>query len=107
MKSVTIVWWFWTPKPLPLKEACKRLGRRWFEHDSDCKRDSISGPLTQSARARIFRYGVSGFVVNLSVEAESNTDLEAKIAEAKKKLLGEVLPLLDAREIRETEPEET
>ena len=46
-------------------------------------------------------------MVNLTVEAESNTDLEVKIAEAKKKLLSEVLPLLDAREIRETKPEET
>jgi len=106
MKSVTLAWWFETPKPLPLKEACKRLGRRWFEHDSDCKRDSISGPLTQSARARIFRYGVTGFLFNLTVEVERDTDLEAMVAEAREKLFHDVLPLLGAQGIMESTPEE-
>jgi len=110
MKSVTLAWWFETPKPLPLKkvqEALKPLGISWIERDCEWAPDSINGPLTQNAWARIFKIGLRGFVVNLTVEAESNTDLEAKIAEAKKKLLSEVLPLLDAREIGETKPEET
>ena len=106
MKSTTLAWWFSTSTPLPLKEACKRLGRRWFEHDSDCKRDSISGPLTQSARARIFKFGPRGFLVNLTVEVERDTDLEAMVAEAKEKLFRDVLPLLGAQEISESTPEE-
>ncbi len=110
MKSVTIAWWFWTPKPLGLtemQEALKPLGISWIERDCEWAPDSINGALTQNAWARIFQFGVRGFVVNLTVEAESNTEFEAKIAEAKKKLLGEVLPLLDAREIRKTKPEES
>ncbi len=109
MKSVTLAWWFETPKPFPLvevQEAVKPLGLSWIERDCEWS-DSINGRLTQNAWARIFRFGVSGFVVNLTVEAESDTDLDTKIAEAKKKLLGEVLPLLGARQIRETKPEET
>jgi hypothetical protein len=105
MKSVTLAWWFETPKPLTLnkvQEALKPLGISWIERDCEWAPDSINGPLTQNASSRIFQFGVSGFVVNLTVEAESNTELEAK-----KKLLGEVLPLLDAREIEETKPEET
>lgn len=110
MKSVTLAWWFWAPKPLTfrkMQEALKPLGISWIERDCEWAPDSINGSLTQNAWARIFKFGLRGFVVNLTVEAESNTDLEAKIAEAKKKLLSEVLPLLDAREIRETKPEET
>ncbi len=110
MKSVTLAWWFETPKPLALKKmqkALKRLGISWIERDCAWAPDSINGPLTQNAWARVFSFGVSGFVVNLTVEAESDTDLNAKIEEAKKKLLGEVFPLLGAREIKETKPEET
>ena len=110
MKSVTLAWWFETPKPLTLgkmQEELEALGISWIERDCEWAPDSINGPLTQNAWARIFKFGLRGFVVNLTVEAESNTDLEAKIAEAKKRLLGEVLPLLDARKIRETKPEET
>ncbi len=110
MKSVTLAWWFETPKPLGLREmqeALKPLGISWIERDCEWAPDSINGPLTQNAWARIFEIGLRGFVVNLTVEAESNTEFEAKIAEAKKKPLGDVLPLLDARKIRETKPEET
>ncbi len=110
MKSVTLAWWFWTPKPLALEkmlEALQSLGLDWIERDCEWAPDSINGSLTKNAWVRIFRFGVSGFVANLTVEAESDTDLDAKIAEAKKKLLGEVLPLFGAREIRETKPEET
>lgn len=110
MKSVTLAWWFKTPKPLALKKvqkALKPLGISWIERDCAWAPDSINGPLTQNAWARIFKFGLDGFVVNLTVEAESDTDLEATIAEAKKRLLGEVLPLLGAREIKETKPEET
>ena len=110
MKSVTLAWWFETPKPLTLRKVQKTLealGISWIERDCEWAPDSINGPLTQNAWARIFKIGLDGFVVNLTVEAESDTDLEAKIAGAKKKLLGEVLPLLGAREIKETEPEET
>lgn len=105
MKSVTLAWWFWAPKPLTfrkMQEALKPLGISWIERDCEWAPDSINGPLTQNAWARIFKFCLRGFVVNLTVEAESNTDLEAKT-----KLLSEVLPLLDAREIRETKPEET
>lgn len=107
---MTLAWWFETPKPFPLvemQEALKSLGISWIERDCEWAPDSINGPLTQNAWARIFEIGVSGFVVNLTVEAESDIDLDAKVAEAKKKLLGEVLPLLGARGILETKPEET
>ncbi len=110
MKSVTLAWWFETPKPLALRKmqkALKTLGLGWIERDCEWAPDSINGRLTQNAWARIFKFGLRGFVVNLIVEAESDTDLDAKIAEAKKKLLGEVLPLLGARGILETKPEET
>ncbi len=109
MKQVTLAWWFETPKPLTLtrvRKALAPLGITWTEHDCEWKSDSISGALTKSARARIFEIGLQGFVVNLTIEAQQDPDLEAKVAEAKEKLLGEVLPLLDAREITESEPEE-
>lgn len=92
---------------MPLTQALKRLGTKWTEHDSDYKRDSISGSITKSARARIFEIGLDGFRVNLTVEVENDADLEAMVAEAKKKLFRDVLPLLDAREIKESSPEET
>lgn len=106
MKSTTLAWFFTTSTPLPLTEAHKRLGGRWFKHDSDYKRDSISAPLTQSARARIFQVGLRGFLVNLTVEVERDTDLEAMVAEAKETLFRDVLPLLGAQEIMESTPEE-
>ncbi len=106
MKCTTVAWWFTTSKPLPLEEAYKRLGRSWYVHDSDCKRDSISGPITRSARARIFQYGPRGFVVNLTVEVERDTDLKAMVTEAKEKLFRDVLPLLGAQGIMESTPEE-
>ncbi len=106
MKQVTLAWWFETPTPLTLKKALKRLGRTWVERDCEWQHDSISGPLTKNAWARIFEIGLNGFVVNLTVEAEQDADLEAMVAEAKEKLFHDVLPLLDAREIEETGPEE-
>jgi hypothetical protein len=92
---------------MPLTQALKRLGTRWTKHDSEYKRDSISGPLTKSAWARIFEIGLTGFRVNLTVQVERDADLEAMVAKAKKKLFRDVLPLLDAREIEESSPEET
>ncbi len=110
MKSVTLAWWFETPKPVTLKKvqkALKPLGTSWIERDCEWQHDSIIGRLTENVSARIFEIGLTGFVVNLTVEVERDGEMEAKIEEAKKKLLGEVLPLLEAREIEECEPEET
>lgn len=107
MKHTTLAWWFTTPTPLPLSRALKRLGTTWTMHDSEYKRDSISGPLTKNARARIFEIGLDGFRVNLTVRVERAADLKAMVAEAKEKLFRDVLPLLGAREIEESSPEET
>ena len=106
MKSTTLAWFFTTPRPLTLTKARKRLGTRWTMHDSDYKRDSISAPLTKGAQARIFEIGLDGFRVNLTVEAENDADLEARVAKAKEKLFRHVLPAFDAREIEESSPEE-
>ncbi len=106
MNSKTVAWVFSTPAPLPLEEALRRAGATWSAHDSDFRRDSISGPLGRNARARVFKYGLCGFVVNLTVDVEQEHELDAALREATDKLLGEVLPLFEAQEILETEPEE-
>jgi hypothetical protein len=91
---------------LPLSDALERLGAEWTERDCEYERDSISGPITKSARARIFEIGLDGFRVNLTVKVKHDADLEAGVAEAKAKLFRDVLPLFDAREIEESSPEE-
>ncbi len=106
MKSKTVAWVFSTPAPLPLEEALRRVGAAWTAHDSDSRRDSISGPLGKNARARVFMYGLRCFVVNLTVEAKQERELAAALRKATDKLFGEVLPLFKAQEILETEPEE-
>lgn len=106
MKSKTVAWAFSTSTPLPLEEALRRVGPAWTAYDSDCRRDSVSGPLGRNARAGIFKCGPAGFVVNLTVEVEQAQELDDALREAIGKLLGEVLPLFEAREILETMPEE-
>lgn len=109
MKSTTRAWMFETPEPLTLTQVIKRLGGRtkWIERDCAYSYDSIMGRITENASARIFEIGYNGFVLNLTVEVERDTDLDAMVAEAKEKLFRDVLPLLNAREIEECEPEQT
>ncbi len=105
MKEITLAWQFCTPTQLSLDQAHKKLGRRWTRHDSDYRADSISGPITKTAWARVFEIGPKRFVVHLTVEAEGDSDSEALVAEAKGKLFRDVLALLGAREIVPTEAE--
>jgi hypothetical protein len=105
MKQTILAWRFRSSTPLSLTQALKRLGRTWTKHDSDYRLDSISGPITKRARACVFKVGLTGFIVHLTVETEHDSDFEAAVTQAKEKLLSDVLPLLDAREIKESSPE--
>ncbi len=109
MKCTTLAWLFKIPKPLSFTEVIKRLGgeTEWIERDCEYSYDSISGAIMKNAWARIFKIALNLFLVNLTIEVERDTDLEVMIEEAKEKLFRDVLPLLDAREIKECEPEET
>jgi len=105
MKDATFAWRFQTAAPLSLKQVKERLGKTWTVHDSDYRLDSMSGPITKAAWARIFEIGISQFIIHLTVEAEQDTDLDALVVEAKDKLFRDVLQFLDAREIEESVPE--
>ena len=75
----------------------------WLVFDSDSKQDSIGGRLTPTATARIYRYGVEYYIVNVRVTAEQ-AELAARVDEANKCLLEDMLPLLAARDIKACEP---
>jgi hypothetical protein len=102
MKQTVLAWRFRSPAPLPLTQALKRLGRTWEKNDSDYRLDSISGTITGRAWACIFQEGLTNFIVHLNVKAECDSDLEAETKQAREKLFRDILPRLEAREIKES-----
>jgi hypothetical protein len=102
LKEATFAWNF--QSPISLIGASQRLGKGWELHDSDYRMDSIYGAITNNAWARIYN-DVGGFIVHLTVEAETEAELKVRVREARDKLLRETLPLLKASEIKESAPE--
>ncbi len=107
MKQTVLAWRFRSSKTLPLTQALKRLGRTWEMNDSDYRLDSISGSITERAWACIFQEGLTNFIVHLSVEAESDSELEAATKQAREKLFHIILPKLEACGIKESPAEAT
>ncbi len=98
------MWWFETLSPLALDEAIQRLSPlhvEWWESDSDYRADYIEGEVSKNTRVRITGYGVTGFEVKLTVEAETASALNEDILDARRVIVEKILPLLDAREIKE------
>ena len=105
MKQKVLAWRFRSNTPLPLTKVLKRLGRTWEKNDSDYRLDSISGTITGRAWACIFQEGLTNFIVHLNVEAECDSELEAETKQAREKLFRDILPRLEAREIKESSAE--
>ncbi len=104
MIEKTLMWWFKTLSPLALDRAIEQLSPlhvEWWESDSDYRADYIVGMLAKNTQVRITRYGVTGFEVKLTVEAETAIALNEDILYARSVMLEKILPLLDAREIEE------
>ncbi len=104
MIEKTLMWWFETLSPLALDEAIQQLSPlhvEWWESDSDYRADYIEGEVAKNARVRITRYGVTGFEVKLTVEAETAITLNAAVLEARSVITEKIFPLLDAGEIKE------
>jgi hypothetical protein len=103
--DTTLAWGF--KSELSLEDMKKRLDavwpRPWRERDSDTKPDSISGALTNESSARIFEYGVNHFVVNLSFVSHKG-DVDSQLAQAKKRLLEDVLPVVQANDVTSISP---
>jgi len=72
----------------------------WGEGDSHYLADYLGGTLTDKVIARIYQVH-RGFVVNLRFDSDAKA---AQVEEAKLKLLSRVLPLVLARDVKETEP---
>jgi hypothetical protein len=74
----------------------------WVVGDSDHLGDYLGGRLTEQAVARIYttQHGFSVTLRFTSLEGPARAQLE----EAERKLLGEVMPLLDAYDVAETDP---
>jgi hypothetical protein len=107
-KTMILAWRFETDL-VWLRELKKLLDAAWSTHwvelDSDSKADSISKAVTDHAWVRIYLYGKGYFVANIVVKAD-DADLAKEMEVAKELLFARVLPVLDARNVKETKPVE-
>ena len=105
LKTATLAWSFRCAHRLDTAKAALDAAwpSAWIELDSDSKQDSIGAKLTPHAAARMYRYGIDFFVVNVRVMAEDG-ELKARADEASQRLLEDALPLLGARDIKVCEP---
>ena len=105
MADRTILGWAFR-SPLSLDEMKKRLDeagpKPWSDGDSAYHGDYLGGTLTAEAVARIYKLR-DGFVVNLRFFSEAG-DPVAQLASATDDLLHRVLPLVEARDVRSTDP---
>jgi len=92
---------------LSLAQMKERLAAVWptsrMERDPDAKKDFISGALTQESTARVSECGNVRHLVILTFESEDG-DVPAQLNEATNRLLNDVLPAFEAREVNSREP---
>jgi hypothetical protein len=102
--TIRLGWTF--SSPLRFSEIKSKLDaaseKPWVVGDSEHLGDYLGGRLTEEAIARIYTTQ-EGFAVNLrftSLDGPAKAQLEA----AERKLLSEILPLIEAYEILESDP---
>jgi hypothetical protein len=77
----------------------------WAERDCEWRPDSISNLVTEDAGVQIHGFGRGVFVASVFLRRDSgggDTQLEA----GKARLFADVLPVIGARDVQETEPVE-